>query len=440
MWLASCRWVGSSAGLGHWGLLPKRWLRLGRARPRAPRARPIFGAAEVGYETVVDAPCRGFPRRAQPAEDHRGNPRAGAVSCTPPECPRNQPYRWRGHTAQNRNPGFDPSPPNNTKCTPANPNSNPTHGLPQPPPHPVARCPDLIVGVCGRAAPPPTTTQPTPPTVGHQPQPPTGVKAGIPRTHQNQQSDRPQPQARSVGPHTHQNQPPTARREADTPTPPAGAGVSTTHTPATNTGRPQPQHRAGRGHVPAPGAAPPKSCESIRNPHGVEGCLKTATTNPTMTLLGHRRFSAATRHHLLARADHAGAGVCGRAPLRGFPWGVPPDPLLLPVECAPLPHPMVVCARRAGSLPGGPGCLPRVVCPGGTTRCVQRCLVGCLGALPVGVAPSRWGVRSTGRAASPQAAVALAGGCVAARRCGVQAAPVMCGAGCGRGGGVVFRG
>lgn len=84
--------------------------------------------------------------------------------------------------------------------------------------------------------------------------------------------------------------------------------------------------------MPAPGAAPPKSCESARNPHGVEGCSKTAITNPTMTLLGHRRFSAATRHHLLARADHAGAGVCG---------------------------------RRAGSLPGGPGCLPRVVCPGG---------------------------------------------------------------------------
>lgn len=176
MWLASCRWVGSSAGLGLWGLLPKRWLRLGRARPRAPAPGRFSVLPKWVAKPGLAAPCRGFPRRAQPAEDHRGNPRAGAVSCTPPDCPRNQPYRWRGHAAQNRNPGFDPSPPNNTKCTPANPNSNPTHGLPQPPPHPVARCPDLIVGVCGRAAPPPTTTQPTPQRWGTSRNPPRGLR------------------------------------------------------------------------------------------------------------------------------------------------------------------------------------------------------------------------------------------------------------------------
>lgn len=192
--------------------------------------------------------------------------------------------------------------------------------------------------------------------------------------------------------------------------------------------------------MPAPGAAPPKSCESTRNPHVVEGCLKTAITNPTMTLLGHRRFSAATRHHLLARADHAGAGVCGRAPAGASPGVFPQTPSYCPWSVPHSPTRWWCALAAQAPCREGRGVYPAWCALAGATRCVQRCLVGCLGALPVGVAPSRWGVRSTGRAASPQAAVALAGG--------VRRGAAVWGAGCTchvwgglrQGWGVVFRG
>ena len=65
LWFGGC---ASSAGLGHWGLLPKRWLRLGRARPRAPRARPIWVGDPGGLPTGGARPRLplGFPPTVSP--------------------------------------------------------------------------------------------------------------------------------------------------------------------------------------------------------------------------------------------------------------------------------------------------------------------------------------------------------------------------------------
>lgn len=181
--------------------------------------------------------------------------------------------------------------------------------------------------------------------------------------------------------------------------------------------------------MPAPSAAPPKSCESTRNPHGVEGCLKTATTNPTMTLLGHRRFSAATRHHLLARADHAGAGVCGRAPAGASPGVFPRPPLIARGACPTPPpdggvrSPRRLPAGRAGVFTprGVPWRGLPAVCSAAWWVVWGLCLWGSLPAAGACAPPAarphlrrRWPWRV---------------GCVAARWRGVQAAPVMCGAG-----------
>lgn len=108
------------------------------------------------------------------------------------------------------------------------------------------------------------------------------------------------------------------------------------------------------------------SCESTQNPHGVDGCLKTATTYPTKTLSGHRRFRpqlGTTCLPALATPTLA----CAVAPPAGASLGCSPDPLSSPWGAPHSPTTGVVRARRAGSLPGGPKTTP-VVCPGGAYR------------------------------------------------------------------------
>lgn len=254
---ALCGGCASSAGLGHWGLVPKRWLRLGRARPRAPRARPIWVGDPVGCATVKPPPFVVFPSRLPQVVVHWKHTPSGRGYQHPTLLPAGKPYRWRGHAAQTPTPRFRSPPHNNTNRTTTNPAPKGHLGTPATTHQPCCPQRTPAVGVCGRAAPrllpampptrgvppQPTTNQkarqptphkkgtPRPTTVGHQPQPPTGVKAGTPRTHQNQKLADPNHQrAKRRATRFHRNQPTTARREADTPNPLRGGCVNHPHT------------------------------------------------------------------------------------------------------------------------------------------------------------------------------------------------------------------
>lgn len=109
--------------------------------------------------------------------------------------------------------------------------------------------------------------------------------------------------------------------------------MSTTHTPEPNQQTETPSIEQDGGtcqhHVPHH-----PSCESTQNPHGVDGCLKTATTYPTKTLSGHRRFRpqlGTTCLPALATPTLA----CAVAPPT---TGACPRPPLSTVGCTPLPH------------------------------------------------------------------------------------------------------
>lgn len=130
------------------------------------------------------------------------------------------------------------------------------------------------------------------------------------------------------------------------------------------------------------------SCESTQNPHGVDGCLKTATMYPTKTPLGHRRFRPQLGTTPVARAGHADAGVCGRARLRGLPWGVPQTPFLRR-GVHPTPPPLVSCALAAQApCREGQGTHPCGVPPVVASRCAGSTARGCGGCLFWGALPA----------------------------------------------------
>ena len=254
---ALCGGCASSAGLGHWGLVPKRWLRLGRARPRAPRARPIWVGDPVGCATVKPPPFGVFPSRLPQVVVHWKHTPSGRGYQHPTLLPAGKSYRWRGHAAQTPTPRFRSPPHNNTNCTTTNPAPKGHLGTPATTHQPCCPQRKPVVGVCGRAAPrllpampprgvcplnPQPTRKldnpprekghtPTPPPWGTSRNPPRGLRLAHPaHTSTKKMADRNHQRAKRRAPHIHRNQPATARREADTPNPLRGGCVNHPHT------------------------------------------------------------------------------------------------------------------------------------------------------------------------------------------------------------------
>lgn len=201
---ASYGGCASSAGLGHWGLLPKRWLRLGRARPRAPRARPTWVGDPGGLLTRGARPRAAFgvcPEGFPVGHYRKHTPGSGTETTTQSCCTRSNVVVGVTTSRRHRNPRFDPNLTTTPFARQRTPHQIPPADSSNHLPNTVARKENPSLA-CAAALPhhqPITTPQPT--AVGHQPQPPTGVKAGHP-AHTRNQTGRPQPQAREASGNT----------------------------------------------------------------------------------------------------------------------------------------------------------------------------------------------------------------------------------------------